>query len=150
MLRLPQFSIAQLLGFTFVCALSMGAFVWDLGLGIWTTLLSQCLFWTLLRTNAGLRLDPELKTNVVTHRLDWTIAKLFIVSALCILAGVIAFSGVCTITAAPFAVNEMLVTRTGPPYLFPHVLFGLSIPLGTLAAAVWLWWTWPRGRMTKL
>jgi hypothetical protein len=144
MRRLPQFSIAQLLGFTLVCALSMGAFAWDFGLGFWTTLLSQCLFWTLLRVNAGLRLDPELKTNVVTHRLDWTITKLFGVSVLCTLAGVIAFSTVCTITAAPFAIDEMLVTRSGQSYLFPLILFGVSIPLGTLAAAVWLWWTWPR------
>lgn len=43
MLRLPQFSIAQLLGFTFVCALNVWAFVWDFSVGFWTTLLSQVL-----------------------------------------------------------------------------------------------------------
>ena len=145
MLRLPQFSIAQLLGFTFVCALSMGAFVWDFGLGFWTTLLSQFLFWTLLRVNAGLRLDPELKTNVVTHRLDWTITKLFLISELCSLAGVIAFCTVCTVTSAPVALNGLLPSPSNSPSnFFPYVLFGVSIPLGTLAAAVWLWWTWPR------
>ncbi len=150
MLRLPQFSIAQLLGFTFVCALSMGAFVWNMGLGIWTTLLSQFLFWTLLRVNAELRLDPELKTNVVNHRLDWTITKLFLVSAMCSLAGVIAFGTVCTVTAAPVAIGAIFPPRPNTVNVFPFVLFGVSIPLGTIAAAVWLWWTWPRRKRDNL
>ena len=144
MLRLPQFSIAQLLGLTFVIALNVWAFVWDFNVGFWTTLLSQLLFWTALRINAGLRLDPELTTNLVTHRLDWTITKLFVVSALCSLAGAIAFCTVCTVTAFPVAIDEFALAEPRDTYYFPYVLFGVSIPLGTLAAASWLWWTWPR------
>lgn len=144
MLRLPQFSIAQLLGFTFVIALNVWAFVWDFNVGFWTTLLSQLLFWTVLRINAGLRLDPELKTNIVTHHLDWTITKLFIVSTLCSVAGAVAFCTVCTVTAAPVAMSEITASSPNPTNFFPYVLFGVSIPLGTLAAAIWLWWTWPR------
>lgn len=42
MLRLPQFSIAQLLGFTFVCALNVWAFVWNF-LTLPFSMYDQCL-----------------------------------------------------------------------------------------------------------
>ena len=78
------------------------------------------------------------------QRLDWTISKLVVTSALCTLAGAIAFCTVCTVTAAPVAINEMGIG--GPPTTnyFPYFLFGVCIPLGSLAAVSWLWWTWQR------
>ena len=35
MLRPPQFSIAQIMGFTFVIAVNVWAFIWDVSLGFW-------------------------------------------------------------------------------------------------------------------
>jgi len=138
MFRLPQFSIAQLMGFTALIAINAWAVMWNSGAGLWVILLSQIAFWTLLRINAGLRVDPELMTRRAADPVDWTITKLAIVSFLCSLGGVIAFGVVCTVTATPLALRG---TSTNS---FPIVLFAVSIPLGTLAAAVWLWWTWPR------
>ena len=140
MLRLPQFSIAQLLGFTLVMAVDVWAFTFDVCGGFWVTLVSQVLFWTVLRVLAVLRLKPELKTELPTWRLD----KVVFVSALTSLAGAIAFCTVCTVTAFPVGVNEAGIG--GPPSTnyFLYVLLGISIPLGTLTAAAWLWWTWPR------
>ena len=137
MLRLPQFSIAQLLGFTLLVAFNVWAFTCNVCFGFSVTLVSQMMFWTILRIFAALRVQPELKTDLPTD-------KLLVVSVLCSLAGAIAFCTVCTVTAVPFAMNE--AGFGGPPATgyFPYVLGGISIPLGTLAAAAWLWWTWPR------
>jgi hypothetical protein len=140
MLRLPQFSIAQLLGFTLVMAVDVWAFTFDVCGGFWVTLVSQVLFWTVLRIFAELRLKPALKAGWPT----WGVDKVVLVSVMCSLAGAVAFCTVCTVTAFPIAANESGIG--GPPTTnyFPYVLCGVSIPLGTLATAVWLWWTWPR------
>ena len=144
MLRLPQFSIAQIMGFTFVIALNVWGFVWDFSFGFWSTVLSQVLFWSMLRINAGLKLEPGPQTNVMTRGLDWTIAKLAVGSVFCSFAGAIAFCTVCTVTATPVALQEFAGPTSSSTNFYPYVLFGLSMPLGTLAAAAWLWWTWPR------
>jgi hypothetical protein len=139
MLRLPQFSIAQLLGFMLVMAVDVWAFTFDVCGGFWVTLVSQVLFWTVLRVLAAMRLKPELKADWP----KWRVENIVPVSAATVLAGAIAFCTVCTATAFPVGVNEMGID--GPSTnRFLYVLFGMSIPLGTLAAAAWLWWTWPR------
>src|SRR5262245_8025636 len=87
MLRLPQFSIAHLLVFTFVVALD----VWGFTQGAWTgfciTLVSQIVFWTVMRVFTEIRLQPALKTEMPTWRLD----KAVFVSALCSVAAAFSF-----------------------------------------------------------
>ena len=134
-LTLPRFSIAHLMGFTFVSAVDVWSFLWDPCLGFWVTLVSQVLFWTVVRVLAVLRVDNQSQPK----RRQW-FWGVVIISAIASVGAVVTFFVV--------ALAFIGITPDLSGTALTMTLFGLIIPVGMIAAGVCLWLTWPRPRRT--
>ncbi len=135
-LTLPRFSIAHLMGFTFVSAVDVWSFLRDPCLGFWVTLVSQVLFWTVVRVLAVLRVDNQSQPK----RRQW-------------FWGVVIISGIASVGAVvTFLVVVLAFIGITPADLsgtaLTMTLLGLIFPVGMIAAGVCLWLTWPRRRLT--
>ena len=141
MLTLPRFNIAHLLGFTFVCAVDVRSFLWDSCIGCWVTLVSQVLFWTVLRVLAVRRVESQSQP-IKRRQWFWGVV---IISTVTSVGAVVTF---LVVVLAQLPVINFVADNLSDTAM-TVTFWGLCVPVGMIAAGVCLWLTWPRALSTE-
>lgn len=136
LLSLPRFNIAHLLVFTFVCAVDVWAVLWDPYIGCCVAFVTQVLYWTLLRVRAVLHMENQSQSN---KRRQW-FWGVVINSVVASIGAVVAFL-VVLMVQVPMVV---FFTQNLSDAAVAAILLGFCVPIGSIAAAVCLCFTWPK------